>query len=99
MISSLPMIDSPEIRQMAALAGTVAGTLSVGAFLPQAWRIWRRRSAADVSLAMYAAIVAGCLLWMFYAHVHDSAQLFWTNAVIAVVAAGIASLRIRYGSK
>lgn len=56
------MVDSPEIGYLATLAGSVGGMLSVGAFLPQASRIYRGRSAADVSLAMYLSIIVACAL-------------------------------------
>jgi uncharacterized protein with PQ loop repeat len=88
-----------NLDQLAALAGTVGGLLSVGAFLPQAYRILQRRSAADVSLSMYVAILGACVLWMFYAHVHGATALFWTNAIIAVIAVFIAVLRIRYARR
>jgi MtN3 and saliva related transmembrane protein len=35
------------------LIGTVAAMLTTMAFLPQAWRSWRTRNLAGVSLAMY----------------------------------------------
>jgi MtN3 and saliva related transmembrane protein len=91
------MLSSLDLGQIASLAGAVAGTLSVGAFLPQAWRIWRRRSAADVSLLMYLSIILGCLLWMFYAWVRGQTELFVTNLVIAGIALVIAALKLRYG--
>jgi MtN3 and saliva related transmembrane protein len=85
-----------ELGTMATIAGTVAGVLSIGAFLPQAYRIIQRRSAEDVSLSMYVTIIVSCVLWMFYAHVRGSRELFATNLVIAMIAAVIAFLRIRY---
>ena len=89
----------PEILKLAAIAGTLGGLLSVGAFLPQAWRIVQRRSAADVSLAMYLTIIVACALWIFYAYVHESTELLVTNAVIALIAIFIAVLKLRYGAK
>ena len=93
------MLESTELRHLAALAGAIGGVLSVGAFLPQAWRIIRRRSAADVSLAMYLSIVVAAWLWMFYAYVHGAVELFVTNLVISGIAVVIAALRIRYGDR
>ena len=89
----------PETLKLAALAGAVGGVLSVGALLPQAWRIVRRRSAADVSLAMYVTIIVACALWIFYAWVHESTVLLVTNAVIALIALFIIALKLRYGGK
>jgi MtN3 and saliva related transmembrane protein len=85
--------------ELATIAGTIGGILSVGAFLPQAYRILQRRSAVDVSLTMYVTIIVSCGLWMFYAYVHNSTELFLTNLVIAVVAVFIAMLRLRYGRR
>ena len=93
------MLESPELGYLATLAGSIGGMLSVGAFLPQAWRIFRRRSVVDVSLAMYLTIIAASWLWMFYAYVHGSVELFFTNLVIGAVAIVIAILRIRYGGQ
>ena len=85
------------IQSLAAVAGTIGGILSVGAFLPQAYRIIQRRSAIDVSLTMYVTIVFACVLWMFYAYVHGALELLLTNLVIALIAGVIVMLRIRYG--
>lgn len=85
-----------NVTELAAVAGTIGGILSVGAFIPQAYRILQRRSAADVSLTMYIAIIIASVMWMFYAHIYGATALFWTNAVIAVIAGFIAMLRIRY---
>jgi MtN3 and saliva related transmembrane protein len=88
-----------EHQGLAAIAGTVGGILSVAAFLPQAYRIVQRRSARDISLSMYLAIVVACVLWMYYAYVLRSLQLFFTNLIILLVALVIVALRIRYGKE
>ena len=85
------------MENLATLAGTIAGVLSVAAFVPQAWRIIRRRSADDVSLAMYLTLIAASLLWMFYAWVLGSMPLFFTNLVIGAIAVLISLLKIRHG--
>ena len=78
------------------LAGSVAGVLSVIAFVPQAWRIIRRKSAADVSLAMYLTLIAASALWMLYAWTLGSTPLFFTNLVIGAIAVLIAVLKVRH---
>ena len=85
-------------EDLAALAGAVGGILSVAAFVPQAWRIVRRKSAADVSLAMYVTLVVASLLWMVYAWSLGSRPLFLTNLVIGAIAAIIAVLKLRHGN-
>ena len=87
------------MENLATVVGAVAGVLSVAAFVPQAWRIFRRKSAGDVSLAMYLALIAASLLWMFYAWALGSMPLLLTNLVIAVIAVLIAVLKVRHGGK
>jgi len=87
------------METVGTFAGTVAGVLSVAAFVPQAWRIFRRKSAGDVSLAMYLTLTAASLLWMFYAWVLGSMPLFFTNLVIGAIAVLISLLKIRHGGR
>ena len=82
---------------LGVLTGTVAGILSVVAFVPQAWRIFRRKSAADVSLAMYLTLIVASALWMFYAWTLGSMPLFFTNLVIGAIAILITVLKVRHG--
>jgi len=85
------------MENLATVVGAVAGVLSVAAFMPQAWRIFRRKSAGDVSLAMYVTLTVASLLWMFYAWVLGSMPLFFTNLVIGAIAVLISLLKIRHG--
>lgn len=87
------------MENLATVVGAVAGVLSVAAFVPQAWRIFRRKSAGDVSLAMYLTLTAASLLWMFYAWVLGSMPLLVTNFVIGVIAVLIALLKVRHGGR
>ena len=87
------------MENLATVVGAVAGVLSVAAFVPQAWRIFRRRSAGDVSLAMYLTLIAASLLWMCYAWVLGSMPLFFTNLVIGVIAVLISLLKVRHGGR
>ncbi len=85
------------VSELASLAGAVGGLCSVGAFLPQIYRIVTRRSADDVSLSMYLIIMFAAALWMFYAYVNESTALLVTNAAILVIGAVIAFLRVHFG--
>jgi MtN3 and saliva related transmembrane protein len=48
-----------------ALVGAV-GVASGAAYLPQAIRIWKRRSSDDVSVVTYLLFLLGQVIWLTY---------------------------------
>ncbi|MSO71861.1 MAG: hypothetical protein EXQ88_07640 [Alphaproteobacteria bacterium] len=46
--------------------GTAAAALTSFGFMPQVLRMWRRRSAGDVSVVTLGQFAVGVLLWTFY---------------------------------
>lgn len=79
------------------LIGSIAGCLSTAAFVPQAWQIWKTRSARDVSWAMYAVLIAGVALWIVYGLRRGALPLVLTNGVILLVALLILAMKRRFG--
>lgn len=79
------------------LIGTIAGCLSTAAFVPQAWQIWKTKSARDVSWAMYAVLIAGVALWIVYGLRRGALPLVLTNGVILAVALVILAMKHRFG--
>ena len=66
--------------------GYVAGTMTVLAFVPQVWKTWRSRSAADVSLSMYLIFAFGVFLWIVYGLVIHSIPVVAANAATFILA-------------
>src|SRR5690349_12938858 len=61
--------------------GFIAAILTTLSFLPQALRIYRLRSAEDVSLTMYLMMVTGQVLWLIFAIVIASPSMIGANVV------------------
>ena len=80
------------------LIGTIAGCLSTAAFVPQAWQIWKTKSARDVSWAMYAVLIAGVALWIVYGLRREALPLVLTNGVILLVALLILAMKRKFGN-
>lgn len=76
--------------------GMAAAVLTTAAFAPQAIKAWRTRSTKDVSLAMFALIVAGIALWLIYGILIDDAPLIIANAVTLILAGSILLAKIRF---
>ena len=79
-----------------SLIGFIAGTFTTVAFLPQLVRVWRTKSAGDISLLMYLIICTGIALWLIYGLLIHSFPVIAANSVTLAIAGGILSLKIRY---
>jgi MtN3 and saliva related transmembrane protein len=75
--------------------GLVAACLTTSSFLPQAIRIWRTRSARDVSLVMYVMMAAGNSLWLSYGILIASVSMIFANATCLLMVASVLVLKVR----
>lgn len=69
--------------------GLAAGLLTTIAFLPQVLRVWRRRSATDISLPTFVLLCTGIALWLLSGILKDSISLILANGVTFFLAMGI----------
>ena len=76
--------------------GLVAGVLTTLAFVPQVIRVWRTRSARDLSLASFAIFTAGVALWLLYGVAIDALPVIVANAVTLVLAAAILVMKLAF---
>lgn len=76
--------------------GYAAGFLTTVAFIPQAVRIWRTRSADDVSLPTFIAFTLGVGLWLTYGFVMKEPPMILWNAVTLVLAFAILVMKVKF---
>lgn len=76
--------------------GMVAGVQTTLAFLPQALRVWRTKSAKDISLATFLLLTSGVACWLAYGLLIRSASIILANFVTLLLAAAILGLKLRY---
>ena len=77
--------------------GYVAATLTTIAFVPQAWKTWKTKSAAGVSLRMYAIFTLGVALWLAYGLMIGAWPVIVANVVTLVLALFILVMRLKFG--
>lgn len=80
----------------AELIGLSAGALTTIAFIPQVFKIWRTRSARDISLPMYVAFTIGVALWLFYGVLTHSLPVILANLVTLVLACAVILMKLRF---
>ena len=81
----------------AMLIGLAAGFLTTISFVPQIRKIWKTKSADDVSRKMFLAVAAGVALWLVYGILLEQWPIIIWNAVSLVLAGAILFLKQRYG--
>ena len=78
------------------LIGAAAGTLSTVAFIPQAWRIWRTRSARDLSLPMYLIFTSGVALWFVYGLLLGAVPIIVCNGLTLLLAGTVLAMKLKF---
>ena len=75
-----------------AVLATVFGIVMSSANFPQAFKIFRRKSSADVSLVTYLMLLPGATIWLLYGVGLGNLPLIITNIIgviscVSVIAA------------
>jgi MtN3 and saliva related transmembrane protein len=94
-----PLCDDVAMNTSTELLGFAAATLTTVAFVPQAWKIWKSRSADGVSLRMYLIFTLGVVLWLVYGTLLGSRPMIVANVITLALAFFILAMRIRYGRR
>ncbi len=79
------------------LTGSAAAILTTTAFIPQAWKVWRTRHTADISLGMYALFTLGVALWLAYGILLGSWPIIVANCVTLILAGFVLLMKIKFG--
>lgn len=82
---------------LVTVIGLAAGGLTTSALIPQAVRIWRTKSAKDVSLSMLITMVLGIILWIVFGVLKSELAIIIANVVALVVAVTILVLKLKHG--
>jgi len=90
-------VGQPSPMDLSTSVGLVAGFLTTVAFVPQVAKIWRARSARDISLHTFATFTAGVALWLGYGILRDEAPIIVWNAITLALAATILGMKLRFG--
>jgi MtN3 and saliva related transmembrane protein len=75
--------------------GLAAACLTTFSFLPQAFRIWRSRSARDVSLVMYLMMTTGSVMWLVYGVLIGSPSLIFSNGAGVLLVGSVLALKLQ----
>jgi MtN3 and saliva related transmembrane protein len=84
------------MQDMALWLGLAAGFLTTAAFVPQVWKIWKTKSARDVSLPAFITFAVGVALWTVFGVVKNEIAITIWNSVTLALAIAILVMKVRY---
>jgi len=64
---------------------------------PQVWRIWKTRSARDLSLPMYLIFTAGVALWFVYGLLLGAVPIIVCNGSTLLLAGTVLAMKLKFG--
>ncbi|MFZ1085400.1 MAG: SemiSWEET transporter [Terracidiphilus sp.] len=94
----MPIFQSPP-RWVFDWIGTTAATCTTISFLPQLIRVWRRKSAEDISLVMFLLFSFGVACWLVYGWGIGSVPIAVANIITLILALAILALKLHYDRK
>jgi len=78
------------------IVGLLAGALTTASLVPQVYKIWKTKSAENISLTMFLLFFIGVLLWFTYGIVTHSIAMIVANSITAVLAIVIIYFKLKY---
>jgi MtN3 and saliva related transmembrane protein len=79
------------------LIGSAASALTTMAFIPQVWRVWKTRSARDLSLPMYLIFTSGVVLWLLYGLLLGAMPIIVGNVITLFLAGTVLAMKLKFG--
>ncbi len=85
---------------MSLTLADVLGFLGAGgttvSFVPQVMKVWKTRSARDISSGMYLLFITGLVFWLAYGVMIGSWPILIANTLTIVLAASVLWMKWRF---
>jgi MtN3 and saliva related transmembrane protein len=79
------------------LFGYVAGALATGSLIPQVLRVFKLKSAHEISLLFTFLLLTGIVLWLGYGIYFKLVPIILWNAISAVMLSLLLYAKLKYG--
>lgn len=78
------------------IIGYIAGGMTTIAFLPQLIKVYKSKSAKDISFRSFFLFVLGVIGWLIYGILLKAPPIIICNALTLVIALCILALKLRF---
>lgn len=82
---------------LTTLVGLAAGLLTTISLVPQVTKIWKTKSAKDVSRKMFIAFCLGVALWLIYGFIKGDLPMIIWNSISLLLALSILAMKLKFG--
>jgi len=77
--------------------GFIAGALTTIAFIPQVWRLFKLKSAREISIPFTLLLACGVSCWLVYGIFYALVPVILWNAVTLCLAITLIYAKVKYG--
>ena len=81
------------------ILGYVAGAVTTTSLVPQVMKIWKTKSARDVSLGMFIIFSIGISLWIAYGFFLHSMPIIVANTVSLLLGFIVLGLKLKFNGR
>jgi len=79
------------------LLGLIGGVLTTGSLIPQVWRLFKLKSAHEISLTFTFAYTLGTFLWLSYGIALGLIPIIFWNSIGIIVLFLMLYAKLKYG--
>ena len=79
------------------ILGFLGGALITAAFIPQVWRLFKIRSAHEISLPFTLLFLVGGMFWLAYGVLLSLPPVILWNAITLVLVSAMLYAKVKYG--
>ena len=79
------------------LLGFIAGAITNVGFIPQVWRLFKLKSAHEISLPFILLFLVGVGCWLAYGILLNLPPVIWWNAVATAMMCVMLYAKLKYG--
>lgn len=77
--------------------GYIGGVLTTFCYVPQIIRVFRLKSAKEISLLFTILLLVGIVIWLFYGILLSLAPIIFWNSIGLVIVATLLYAKLKYG--
>lgn len=79
------------------LIGFIGGLLTTMGMVPQVWRLYKLRSAREISLTFILLFIIGIIFWMSYGILRGLFSVIIWNSISLVLGCGMLYAKLKWG--